>query len=87
MASETVDQAKKVAVQRELLAEVTPELISEYDRLVRVVEAVREAVHLADVDLSYTRPHAHQTKFMQGIVTGGDSALSYVRKALDERGA
>lgn len=84
MASETVDQATKAAVQRELLAEVTPELISEFDRLGRVVEAVREAVELAERDLAYTRPHAHQTKFMQGIVTGGDSALSYIKKALND---
>ena len=82
MASEAVDQVTKAAIQRDLLAEVTPELVSEYDRLVCVVEAVREAVRLAEVDLSYTRPHNHKTKFMQGIVTGGDGALSYVKKAL-----
>jgi hypothetical protein len=80
--AETIGQATKAAFQRELLAEVTPELIAEYDRMVGMMESVQAAVGLAERDLSYTRPHMHQTKFMQGIVTGGDSALSYVKRAL-----
>lgn len=79
--SDSVPREAKVALQRELLAEIAPELVGEIDRLEKLLVRVRTAVALSDQDIETTRPY-QVTKYVQGRVDGGDAVMRRLREAL-----
>lgn len=83
--SEYVTREMKVSLQRDMLGDIAPELVEEIDRLEGIIKAVRGASALSRQDIDTTRPYYHSTKYVQGRVDGGDSALGRIEEVL--RGA